>query len=75
MELVRAAVKNTEGQLLVTLDQEVSLLSDVLQLKLQQAALATGRLYSPVPDGHINLHADTSPKENMLTAKTTTGMK
>ncbi|XP_026219503.1 uncharacterized protein C8orf74 homolog [Anabas testudineus] len=75
VELVRAAVKNTEGQLLVTLDQEVSLLCDVLQLKLQQAALATGRLYSPVPDGHINLHADTSPKENMLTAKATTGVK
>ncbi|MEQ2272936.1 hypothetical protein XENORESO_017726 [Xenotaenia resolanae] len=43
MELVQSAVRTAEGQILGSLSQEASLLSDILQLKLQQEALATGR--------------------------------
>ncbi|XP_076579633.1 uncharacterized protein C8orf74 homolog [Chaetodon auriga] len=59
--LVRAAVRATEGQMLASLTQEASLLSDILQLKLQKAALTTGRLHNPVPSstGHISSHPDT----------------
>ncbi|KAF3706269.1 putative protein C8orf74 -like protein [Channa argus] len=49
LELVRVTVKATEGQMLASLNREASLLGDILQLKLQLAALATGRLYSPAP--------------------------
>ncbi|XP_070787046.1 uncharacterized protein C8orf74 homolog [Enoplosus armatus] len=68
VSLVRAAVRATEGQVLASLDQETSLLSDILQLKLQQAA--TGRLHNPAPTntGHIGLHPDTP-------AKTKTGQR
>ncbi|XP_023251167.1 uncharacterized protein C8orf74 homolog [Seriola lalandi dorsalis] len=56
LELVRGALRATEGQMLQSLNQEASLLSDILQLKLQQAALATGRLHNPVTSstGHIS---------------------
>ncbi|XP_034720645.1 uncharacterized protein C8orf74 homolog isoform X2 [Etheostoma cragini] len=47
LALVRGAVKATEGQMLASLSQEASLLSDILQLKLQLAALATRRLHNP----------------------------
>ncbi|XP_035854555.1 uncharacterized protein C8orf74 homolog isoform X3 [Sander lucioperca] len=47
LALVRAAVKATEGQMLASLNREASLLSDILQLKLQRAALATRRLHNP----------------------------
>ncbi|TDG96165.1 hypothetical protein EPR50_G00236950 [Perca flavescens] len=47
LALVRAAVKATEGQMLASLNREASLLNDILQLKLQRAALATRRLHNP----------------------------
>eukprot|EP00064_Thunnus_orientalis_P011766 superscaffoldBa00001735_g11797 len=72
LELVRAAVRATEGQMLASLHQEASLLSDILQLKLQRAALATGRLHNPVP-GHISPHPDVSTKTKLHTAKTKAG--
>lgn len=75
LKLVRAAVRTTEGQILESLIQEASLLSEILQLKLQQEALATGR--------HNNTSANTEPhqrpatetKANIQTAKTTKGVK
>ncbi|XP_044200416.1 uncharacterized protein C8orf74 homolog isoform X2 [Thunnus albacares] len=72
LERVRAAVRATEGQMLASLHQEVSLLSDILQLKLQRAALATGRLHNPVP-GHISPHPDVSAKAKLHAAKTKAG--
>ncbi|XP_044044453.1 uncharacterized protein C8orf74 homolog [Siniperca chuatsi] len=64
LALVRAAVRATEGQVLASLNRETTLLSDILQLKLQQAALATGRLHNPVPSntGHFDLHPDAKAK-------------
>ncbi|XP_033472244.2 uncharacterized protein C8orf74 homolog [Epinephelus lanceolatus] len=69
--LVRAAVKATEGQMLESLNQEASLLSDILQLKLQQAALATGRLHCPVLSNtsHTDLHSN-ARKAKQHTART-----
>uniref|UniRef100_UPI0037E95504 uncharacterized protein C8orf74 homolog n=1 Tax=Semicossyphus pulcher TaxID=241346 RepID=UPI0037E95504 len=49
LALVRTALRATEGQMLASLTRETSLLSDIQQIKLQQAALATGRLHNPVP--------------------------
>ncbi|KAK2856886.1 hypothetical protein Q5P01_005621 [Channa striata] len=49
LELVRVALKATEGQMFASLNREASLLSDILQLKLQLAELATGRLHSRSP--------------------------
>lgn len=71
--MVSAAVKATEDQMLASLTQEASLLSDILQLKLQQAVLATRRLQNPVPSntGHI----DSPAKAKLPTAKTKTGLK
>ncbi|KAM7365384.1 hypothetical protein PAMP_016317 [Pampus punctatissimus] len=74
LELVRAAVRATEGQMLASLHKETSLLSDILQLKLQGAALASRRLHNPVP-GCISLHPPNpmSAKAKLHTAKTKTG--
>lgn len=47
--MVQAAVRATQGQMLESLDHEVTLLGDILQLKLQQAALATGGLHTAGP--------------------------
>ncbi|XP_062301468.1 uncharacterized protein C8orf74 homolog [Scomber scombrus] len=74
LELVRAAVKATEGQMLASLHQEASLLGDILQLKLQCAALATGRLHNPAP-AHISPHPDTSAKAKLSTGKSKAGHK
>lgn len=60
MELVRAAVRATESQIVASLVQEADLLSEILQLKLQQGALATGR------------HNNTSPTNIETTAKVQT---
>lgn len=75
--MVRAAVKATEDQILASLTQEASLLSDIMQLKLQQAALATRRHQNPVPSntGHIDSHPDAPAKAKLPTAKTKTGLK
>ncbi|XP_037617715.1 uncharacterized protein C8orf74 homolog isoform X2 [Sebastes umbrosus] len=48
LAVVRAAVRATEGQMLASLNQEASLLSDILQLRLQLGASATGGLHSAV---------------------------
>ncbi|XP_059183783.1 uncharacterized protein C8orf74 homolog [Centropristis striata] len=45
VQCVRAAVRSTEDQILESLDQEASLLRDIQQLRLQQAAPASGRLH------------------------------
>uniref|UniRef100_A0A3Q3NI48 Si:dkey-100n19.2 n=1 Tax=Labrus bergylta TaxID=56723 RepID=A0A3Q3NI48_9LABR len=47
LALVRTAVRATKDQMLQSLTQEASLLSDIQQIKLQQAALATRRLHNP----------------------------
>ncbi|KAM4711431.1 LOW QUALITY PROTEIN: uncharacterized protein C8orf74 homolog [Anableps anableps] len=45
LELVRSAVKATEGQMLASLSEEASLLTNIFELKLQLGALAArGRL-------------------------------
>ncbi|KAM6958349.1 uncharacterized protein C8orf74 homolog [Tautogolabrus adspersus] len=56
LALVRTAVRATKDQMLQSLTQEASLLSDIQQVKLQQAALATKRLHKPVLSntGQIN---------------------
>ncbi|KAE8278639.1 hypothetical protein D5F01_LYC23556 [Larimichthys crocea] len=59
--LVRAAVKATEDQMRASLTREASLISDLLQLKLQQAALATGRLQDH-SSSSAGSHADSSGK-------------
>nr|XP_046238891.1 uncharacterized protein C8orf74 homolog [Scatophagus argus] len=69
--LVRAAVKAAENQMLESLTQEASLLGDIVQLKLQRAALATGRLHNPVPGPHPDAPAKTKPR----TAKSKTGLR
>ncbi|XP_040888508.1 uncharacterized protein C8orf74 homolog isoform X2 [Toxotes jaculatrix] len=74
LDVVRAAVSATEGQMLSSLNQEVSLLSDILQLKLQQASLATRRLHNPVPS-NTGLRPDTPAKTKTQTVKTKTGLK
>lgn len=51
--VVRAAVKAAEDQILASLSQEASLLSDILQLKLQQAALTTRGLQNPVSSSSV----------------------
>ncbi|XP_005933999.1 uncharacterized protein C8orf74 homolog isoform X1 [Haplochromis burtoni] len=66
VELVRAAVRATESQIVASLVQEVDLLSEILQLKLQQEALATGRHNNTSPT-----NTETSAK--VQTAKTKTG--
>ncbi|XP_041821735.1 uncharacterized protein C8orf74 homolog [Chelmon rostratus] len=77
LALVQAAVKATEGQMLASLTQEASLLSDILQLKLQQAALTTGRLHNPVPSttGHISSHPDAPVNPKPDKAKPKTGLR
>lgn len=77
MAAVRAAVRATEEQMLASLSQEASLLSDILQLKLQRAALATGRLHNPVASstGHIDSCPEAPAKAKPPTAKTKTGLK
>lgn len=59
--MVRAAVKATEDQMRASLTREASLISDLLQLKLQQAALATGRLQDH-SSSSAGSHADSSGK-------------
>uniref|UniRef100_A0A667XUF9 Uncharacterized protein n=1 Tax=Myripristis murdjan TaxID=586833 RepID=A0A667XUF9_9TELE len=49
LELVRVAARASGGQMQACLKEETSLVSELLQLKLQQAALATRRLHCPVP--------------------------
>ncbi|KAG7231325.1 hypothetical protein INR49_012165 [Caranx melampygus] len=47
LELVGGALRASEGQMVESLKREASFLSDILQLKLQQSALTTGRLHTP----------------------------
>ncbi|GAA6217907.1 uncharacterized protein C8orf74 homolog [Lates japonicus] len=77
VEVVRAAVKATEGQMLASLNQEASLLNDILQLKLQQAALATGRRHNPVYSSasQFSLRPDTPAKAKIQRTKTKTEVK
>ncbi|KAG7231319.1 hypothetical protein INR49_012159 [Caranx melampygus] len=72
LELVGGALRASEGQMVESLKREASLLSDILQLKLQQSALTTGRLHTPATSskGSINRRSDTPAKENKQTAKT-----
>ncbi|KAM4602171.1 uncharacterized protein C8orf74 homolog [Polymixia lowei] len=49
LELVRAAVRASGGQMLASLGQETSLVSDILELKVQHTALATRGLHHPTP--------------------------
>ncbi|KAI3365975.1 hypothetical protein L3Q82_009808, partial [Scortum barcoo] len=69
LALVRAAVRATEGQMLASLNQEASLLNDILHLKLQQAAPTTGRLQNPVPCDTEHSHPDTPAKAKWHSAK------
>ncbi|XP_069377397.1 uncharacterized protein C8orf74 homolog isoform X2 [Paralichthys olivaceus] len=71
-EVVRVAVRATEGQMLQSLDLEASLLSDILQLRLQQAALATGGLHNPAPS---STGPDAAAKGKIQTAKSKAGGK
>ncbi|XP_035487806.2 uncharacterized protein C8orf74 homolog isoform X1 [Scophthalmus maximus] len=82
LELVRAAVRATEGQMLQSLNREASLLSDILQLRLQlrlqlqQAALAAGGRHNPVAST-TSLHPEstTAAKAKKQPAKSRRGLK
>ncbi|KAM9334119.1 uncharacterized protein C8orf74 homolog [Symphorus nematophorus] len=74
LALVREAVRATENKMLASLTQEVSLLSEILQLKLQQAALATRRLHNPTPSS-TGSHVDAPAKANTHSSKTKTGLR
>ncbi|XP_029369324.1 uncharacterized protein C8orf74 homolog [Echeneis naucrates] len=71
LEVARAALNATEGQTLANVNQEAVLLRDIQELKLQQAALATGRLHShdTSSTGHNTVRSDTPTKEKEKTAK------
>ncbi len=77
--MVRAAVRATEGQIVASLTQEASLLNDIQQLKLQQAALATGGPPNTVAsntaqqDPHVDAPAKSKPRT--AKAKTKTGLR
>ncbi|KAM8721878.1 uncharacterized protein C8orf74 homolog [Acanthopagrus schlegelii] len=64
LAVVRAAVRATEDQMMASLTQEASLLSDIMQLKLQQAALSTGGLHNPFRTHHTGSRTGT-PSETM----------
>ncbi|XP_053273594.1 uncharacterized protein C8orf74 homolog [Pleuronectes platessa] len=70
--VVRAAVRATEGQMLQSLNLEASLLSDILQLRLQQAALATRGHHNPAP---TRAGPAAAAKGKIQTAKTVSGGK
>ncbi|XP_030012864.1 uncharacterized protein C8orf74 homolog [Sphaeramia orbicularis] len=69
VKAVRAAVKATEGQILESLDQEATLLNEILELKLQHTVLATRRLHNPLSSssGHVSTN---SAKTKVHTGKT-----
>lgn len=70
--MVRAAVKAAEDQIRASLTQEASLLSDILQLKLQQAALTTRGLQNPVSSSSSQIG---SPASSTAGAARKTGLK
>lgn len=63
--------------MLASLNQEASLLSDILQLKLQLAALATGGLQNPGPSNadHVSSHPDAPGKAKLHSAKKKTSQR
>lgn len=71
LAVVRAAVKAAEDQILASLTQEASLLSDILQLKLQQAALTTRGLQNPVSSSSSQIG---SPASSAAGAAKKTGL-
>ncbi|XP_072235661.1 uncharacterized protein C8orf74-like [Leuresthes tenuis] len=69
LELVRAEVRTSESQIVATLNQEASLLIDIVLLKLQQEGLATGGQPGTAPP-----HTGSSSKHSKLqTSKTKAG--
>ncbi|XP_073351512.1 uncharacterized protein C8orf74 homolog [Pagrus major] len=70
LPVVHAAVRATEEQMMASLTQEASLLSDIMQLKLQQAALATGGLHNPSTAGHTGSRTATPSKAKQHSART-----
>lgn len=73
--MVRAALRATEGQMVASLNREASLLSEIQQLKLQQAASATGKLRNPSNTGRGGPHPDAPAKAKPHTAKTKPGLR
>ncbi|KAM4559514.1 uncharacterized protein C8orf74 homolog isoform 2-T2 [Odontesthes bonariensis] len=63
LELVQAEVRTAESQIVATLNQEASLLADILLLKVQQGALATAGRPSAAPS-HTSKHTDIRGKES-----------
>ncbi|XP_034533672.1 uncharacterized protein C8orf74 homolog [Notolabrus celidotus] len=74
LALVRTAVRTTQDQMLASLTDEASLLCDIQQIKLQQAALATGGLHNPVlaetSQSSSNLDAPVKASPNSANSKT-----
>lgn len=70
LAVVRAAVRATEDQMMASLTQEASLLSDIMGLKLQQAALSTGGLHNPCRAHHTVSRTGTPSKTAQRPAKT-----
>jgi len=77
LELVQAEVRTSESQILATLNQEASLLTDILLLRLQQEALATGGHPSTAPfqTGSTSKHSDAAATAKLQTSKTKVGGK
>ncbi|XP_054864085.1 uncharacterized protein C8orf74 homolog isoform X2 [Amphiprion ocellaris] len=74
LELVRAAVRATKGQIEESLNHEATLLGDILQLKVQQAALATRRHHNTVSSNTAhNKRPDMSAKAKSKTRVRKTG--
>lgn len=71
MELVQAAVRAAEGHLQESLQEEATLISDILFLKVQQAALTTGGQQSTVSPSSDD---DAQQAEKVTNGKEKTGV-
>ncbi|XP_047432348.1 uncharacterized protein C8orf74 homolog [Mugil cephalus] len=72
VELVQAAVRAAEGHLQESLQDEATLMSDVLFLKVQLAALTTGGQHSTASS---TTGDDSQPSEKVTSGKAKTGVK
>ncbi|XP_008295999.1 uncharacterized protein C8orf74 homolog [Stegastes partitus] len=70
LEVVHATLRTTKEQIEASLNQEVTLLGEILQLKVQHAALATGRHHNT---GHTSRRPDTPAKAKHKTRVKDTG--
>ncbi|XP_041834451.1 uncharacterized protein C8orf74 homolog isoform X3 [Melanotaenia boesemani] len=76
LELIRAAaVQASESQIVASLTQEAALLTEILQLKLQQEAVATRGHCSTPPTNTGDVSSQRSSKSKVTPVKSKTGEK